>query len=43
MDEERDDTKLELKERFVWKWHPHGWLLLVLVLILVFLLNVIAR
>jgi len=42
-DNEPPDPKFELKERFVWKWHPHGWLLLVLVLAVLFVLIVFAR
>ena len=37
MDED-PDQKFELKERFVWKWHPHGWLTTLLILLLIFLL-----
>lgn len=34
---EETEEKLELKERFVWKWHPHGWLLTILIILLIFL------
>lgn len=29
--------RFRLKERFVWLWHPHFWLTLVIVLILTWL------
>lgn len=42
MDEEHEE-KFELKERFVWKWHPHGWLFIILLILALFLLMVVAR
>ncbi len=33
----------ELKERFVWKWHPHGWLILFLILLVFLLFRYFAR
>lgn len=40
-----DDPKknFELKERFVWKWHPHGWLVALLILLLIFLFRTFAQ
>ena len=35
--------KLPLKERFVWLWHPHFWLTLVVVAIVIWLLTRPAR
>ena len=37
-----DEEEFELTERFVWKWHPHGWLTAILVLIVIFLLMKLA-
>lgn len=40
----KEDSKdFELKERFVWKWHPHGWLIAILILVIVFLFRAFAR
>jgi len=41
MDEEENSARedFELKERFVWKWHPHGWLIGFLILLIIFLLT----
>jgi hypothetical protein len=36
MDDEPDEN-FELKERFVWKWHPHGWMVAILIILLIFL------
>jgi len=33
----------ELKERFVWKWHPHGWLIGLLILLLIILFRSFAQ
>jgi hypothetical protein len=33
----------ELKERFVWKWHPHGWLTAFLVLLIILLFRLFAQ
>lgn len=35
--------RFELKERFVWKWHPHGWLTLLLVILVFLLFRFFAR
>lgn len=45
MDEEEKSPQkeFELRERFVWKWHPHGWLIGILILLIIFLLIVLAR
>jgi hypothetical protein len=40
---EEPRERFELKERFVWKWHPHGWLTLVLVIIIFLLFRFFAR
>jgi hypothetical protein len=42
MDEE-DEKHFELKERYVWKWHPHGWLTAIVILIIIFVLYAIAK
>jgi hypothetical protein len=41
----QEDSKkpFELKERFVWKWHPHGWLTALLILILILLFKTFAQ
>lgn len=33
---ETDDNR-QAKKSFVWRWHPHGWLIALIVLILIFL------
>ncbi len=33
----------ELKERFVWKWHPHGWLTALIILLVILLFRFFAR
>lgn len=40
---EEPEERFELKERFVWKWHPHGWLTAFLILLVIFLLKALAR
>jgi hypothetical protein len=37
------DPEFQLKERFVWKWHPHGWLTTLLIVALIFLFRFFAR
>jgi hypothetical protein len=37
------DPEFQLKERFVWKWHPHGWLITLLIVALIFLFRFFAR
>lgn len=41
--EEDPKERFELKERFVWKWHPHGWLTALIILVLIFLFKALAR
>ncbi len=41
--EEEPKEKFELKERFGWKWHPHGWLTAILILLIILLLKAFAR
>lgn len=41
--EEDPKEHFELKERFVWKWHPHGWLTALIILVLIFLFKALAR
>ena len=43
MDEKDPKEEFELSERFVWKWHPHGWLTAVLILVIIFVLIALAR
>ena len=38
-----EEPDFELKERFVWKWHPHGWLVAILIIVLIFLFRAFAR
>ncbi len=33
----------ELKERFVWKWHPHAWLTAFLILLVYLLIHFLGR
>ncbi len=40
---EDPEQHFELKKRFVWKWHPHGWLTAVLILILILLFRSFAK
>lgn len=40
---DKPDEKSELRKRFVWKWHPHGWLTLVIVILLIFLFIKLAQ
>ncbi len=42
-EESSGPTKLPLKARFVWLWHPHFWLTLMLVVLLLFLLMRFAK
>lgn len=42
-EENPDKPSFELKERFVWKWHPHGWLIAFLILVLILLFRAIAQ
>jgi len=37
------DPEFQLKERFVWKWHPHGWLTLALIVIVIILFRSFAQ
>ena len=39
--ENRDEepTKFPLRERFVWLWHPHFWLTLLVVAIVIWVLT----
>ncbi len=38
-----DDPEFKLKERFVWKWNPHGWLTTLIIVILIILFRNFAR
>ncbi|MDF1851482.1 MAG: hypothetical protein P1U85_11655 [Verrucomicrobiales bacterium] len=38
-----EKPSFELKERFVWKWHPHGWLVGFLIVVLILLFRAFAR
>lgn len=40
---EDPNERFELKERFVWKWHPHGWLTALLILVIILLFRAFAR
>lgn len=42
-DRDAEEPSFELKERFVWKWHPHGWLVAILIIILLFLFRAFVR
>ncbi len=37
------ENRFELKERFVWKWHPHGWLIALLIAAIILLFRFFAR
>ena len=40
---EEPRERFELKESFVWKWHPHAWLTLLLVIVIFLLFRFFAR
>lgn len=40
---EDPEKPFELKERFVWKWHPHGWLIALIILVIILLFRFFAR
>lgn len=40
---ENPEKQFELKERFVWKWHPHGWLTAILIMIIILLFKSFAK
>ena len=44
-EEEKEESQepFELRERFVWKWHPHGWLILILIVGILLLLMKLAE
>lgn len=40
---EDPNERFELKERLVWKWHPHGWLTALVILLVILLFRAFAR
>ncbi len=40
---DKPEKPFELKERFVWKWHPHGWLTALIILIVILLFRSFAK
>ena len=38
-----NEPEFKLKERLVWKWHPHGWLTALLIVIIIILFRTFAR
>lgn len=38
-----ESPRLPLREKFVWRWHPHFWLTLVGVVLVIWLLTKLVR
>lgn len=38
-DSEETPPKMPLRERFVWLWHPHFWMTLIVVAVVIWLLT----
>jgi|GEM_PF-1147997 hypothetical protein len=43
MTTEDPNERFELEERFTWKWHPHGWLTGLIILVVILLFRAFAR